>query len=80
MDTGQGVVTDMEPQGRLILVKVVPGMERLTWAQGQDGFCSWTVTRLETNAVNAGVLLVEGMSRKCLKVGEVLVAGQFQFY
>jgi hypothetical protein len=40
MDTGQGVANGVESHGKLVLVKVVPGMGSLTWAQGQDVLCS----------------------------------------
>jgi hypothetical protein len=36
-------------------------MGNLTWAQGQDGLCSWTVTRLDTRDANVGLMLLEGL-------------------
>jgi hypothetical protein len=42
MDTMQGAAIGVELQCKwvMVTVTVVPGMGGLTWAQGQEGFCS----------------------------------------
>jgi hypothetical protein len=62
MRTGQGAVTILELQGEWVPARELPGTGNLTRAQGQDRLCSRTVTRLETQEANVGLLLVEGMS------------------